>query len=70
MMCYRDRGFCNAPCKKQGVSCNNSFEYAVTEKSQSNDNFIANTLPVCACDYSDVCGGFEPLEEVVVDAKV
>jgi hypothetical protein len=63
MMCYRDRAFCDAPCKKQGGDCWLSFENAVIQKSQSNDTFIRETLPVCACDYSVVCGDFEPLEE-------
>ncbi|MCI4436555.1 MAG: hypothetical protein JHC33_07075 [Ignisphaera sp.] len=65
MLCYRDRCFCNAPCKKQGVSCSSSFEYAVIEKSKSNEHFINTTIPVCGSDLSDVCFLFEPLDDEV-----
>ena len=63
MMCYRDRSFCNAPCKKQG-GCSLSYEYVVVEKSKTTDTFIKDTLPVCTCDYSVVCGDFETLDGV------
>lgn len=64
MMCYRDRSFCDAPCKKRDGRCWSSYEHAVIQKSKSKDTFIRETMPICTCDYSDVCGGFEPLDEV------
>jgi hypothetical protein len=57
MMCYKDRTYCDAPCKHQGT-CRRSEAFAMAEKQASPDPFIRGTMPLATADFSGQCDDF------------